>query len=393
MRGGEQVVIVGAGPVGLVLARLLAAAGIPATVLEAEGGIADELRASTFHPPTLDMLDTIGLAAPLVEAGLVTPTWQVRMHADGAAAVFDLSILKDDTAHPYRLQCEQTVLSRLLVADLATRPGVSVRFGARVAEVGQDADRAWAVLASGERVEGAYVVGCDGAHSVVRRTLGLAFDGQTYPETMILATTQFDFASAMPGLSNVNYIWTDSPAFSGNFSLLRVPGRWRTSLYPAPGETVEAARSPAAIERKLQAIVPRDAPYEVMEMRAYRIHQRIVANYRVGRLVLAGDAAHLMGMNGGIHDAFNLAARLREIGEGADAAVLDRYTRQRQPVAAEQILGQSDGNRGRMRERDPVARRRILDGLRAIADDPAKALPHLRKTSMIDGLRAAEAVT
>ncbi len=388
-------VIVGAGPVGLVLALLLAREGLPVTLLEAEADIAEELRASTFHPPTLDMLDRLGLAAPLIARGLVTPTWQVRLHATGEAAVFDLSVLAEDTAHPYRLQCEQNVLSRLLLAELAVHPHAEIRFGTKVTAVRQSADSASVTLDDGDVLTGSFVIGCDGARSIVRRTLGLEFAGETYPETMILATTRHDFSQDMPGLSNVNYVWTEHEAFSGNFSLLRVPGRWRASLYPAPGETVEQARTPEAIERKLQAIAPQPAPYEVLEMRAYRIHQRIVPQYRVGRLALAGDAAHLnspsggMGMNGGIHDAFALADALIAIARGGDLTLLDRYTRLRQPIAAEQILSQANQNRSRMRERDPQARRRILDDMRRTAADPVKARAHLLKSSMIEGLRQA----
>jgi 2-polyprenyl-6-methoxyphenol hydroxylase-like FAD-dependent oxidoreductase len=393
----DRVAIVGAGPVGLTLALLLGRAGIPAVVLEAEADIAEELRASTFHPPTLDMLDTLGLAQPLIAQGLVTPTWQVRVHETGERAEFDLSVLAADTAHPFRLQAEQHRLSRLLLSALAAEPAVAVRFGHTVTAVTQDADRA-RVAGADFALDARYVVGCDGARSVVRRAMGLAFAGDTYPETTILATTPFPFHAVMPGLSNVNYIWTESPAFSGTFSLLRVPGRWRASLYPAPGETIEQALDPAAIERKLQAIHPRAECYEVQDLRPYRIHQRIVPTYRIGRLLLAGDAAHLnspsggMGMNGGIHDAFELAATLGAVWRGADPALLDRYTRRRRPVAEREIIAQADRNRARMRERDPARRRALLEDLQRTASDPARARAHLLRSSMIAGLREAAAV-
>lgn len=393
----DRVAIVGAGPVGLTLALLLGRAGIPVVVLEAEADIAEELRASTFHPPTLDMLDTLGLAQPLIAQGLVTPTWQVRMHETGERAEFDLSVLADDTAYPFRLQAEQHKLSRLLLAALAGEPAVEVRFGHAVATVEQGAESG-RVAGEGFALDARYVIGCDGARSVVRRAMGLAFAGDTYPETTILATTPFPFHEVMPGLSNVNYIWTESPAFSGTFSLLRVPGRWRASLYPAPDETVEQALDPAAIERKLQAIHPRTDRYEVLDLRPYRIHQRIVPTYRIGRLLLAGDAAHLnspsggMGMNGGIHDAFELAATLGAVWRGADAALLDRYTRRRRPVAEREIIAQADRNRARMRERDPARRRALLEELQRTASDPAKARAHLLRSSMIAGLREAAAV-
>jgi 3-(3-hydroxy-phenyl)propionate hydroxylase len=134
MSKAHDAIIVGAGPVGLVTALLLARAGHRVVVLEAEPDIAEELRASTFHPPTLDMLDTLGLAAPLVAQGLVTPSWQIRQHETGERAVFDLSVLSQDTAFPFRLQAEQAKLSRLLLPQLAAA-GATPRFNHRVTEV------------------------------------------------------------------------------------------------------------------------------------------------------------------------------------------------------------------------------------------------------------------
>lgn len=391
-----RIAIVGAGPVGLTLAVLLHRAGVTPAVFEAGPAIAEELRASTFHPPTLDMLDTIGVARPLVAQGLVTPEWQIRLHETGERAVFDLSVLREDTGFPHRLQCEQQRLSHLLLPLL---PAGTVRFATAVAAVSQDDAGAELALESGETVPVDYVIGCDGARSAVRRAMGLDFPGDTYPETTILATTTFPFHEHLPHLSNVNYIWTSHPAFSGTFSLLRVPGRWRASLYPAPGEDVEAALEPAAVERKLQAIHPKPTPYDVPDLRPYRIHQRIAADYRRGRLLLAGDAAHLnspsggMGMNGGIHDAFELAETLLPVlrGEASDA-LLDRYTRRRRPVAEREILAQADRNRARMRETDPARRRAMLAEMRVLCGDPVQLREHLLRTSMITGLREAARV-
>jgi 2-polyprenyl-6-methoxyphenol hydroxylase-like FAD-dependent oxidoreductase len=391
-----DIAIIGAGPVGLTLALLLTEAGQRVTVLEAGPAIAEELRASTFHPPTLDFLDRLGLATPLIAQGLVTPQWQIRLHESGERAVFDLAVIREDTAHPYRLQAEQHKLSHLLLARL---PAGTVRFGCMAEAVEQDADGVTVTGTGFDPLRAAWVVGCDGARSVVRKAMAMGFGGETYPETTILATTPFRFEDHLPGLSNVNYIWTSHPAFSGTFSLLHVPGKWRASLHTAPGEDVEAALRPEAIERKLQAIVPRDAPYEVQDLRPYRIHQRIVEDYRRGRLLLAGDAAHLnspsggMGMNGGIHDAVELADTLLPVLRGeADPALLDRYTRRRRPIAEREILAQADRNRARMREQDGDRRRSMLEELRRTAEDPVQARAHLLRSSMITGLRAAAAI-
>lgn len=387
-----EVLVVGAGPVGLVAAARLHALGVDCRLIEADTTPSDDLRASTFHPPTLEMLDDLGLAEGLIAAGLVSPTWQIRMHETGERALFDLAVIAGDTRYPFRLQCEQRILCAQAETALAGK--VEVRRGVAVTDVTQDDAAATVRLADGSAVTARYVIGADGAKSAVRQAIGFALDGQTYPETTILATTRFPFHDHIEGLSNVNYCWSRQ----GTFSLLRLPGLWRCSLYADAGETVEQALEPAAIETKLQRIVPRAEPYAVDEIRPYRIHQRIVADYRRGRVLLAGDAAHLnspsggMGMNGGIHDAVNLTAKLAAVLGGADDRLLDLYTRQRQPVAKEQILAQAHRNRTRMQERDPEKRRAELARLQAVAADPAQARAHLLKSSMIEGLRHAETI-
>ncbi|MGJ8536464.1 MAG: FAD-dependent oxidoreductase [Parasphingopyxis sp.] len=393
----KPVIIVGAGPVGLTAALLLHARKIPFTLYEAEPELPDDLRASTFHPPTLDMLDTLGVAAPLVAQGLVSPTWQVRMHPSGERAVFDLGVIADSTAHPYRLQCEQSKLCRIMLAMLREK-GADIRMGMKVEGVTQDAGGVRLDLRDTEGAaaadEAGFLIAADGARSAVRSALGFPFEGKTYPETTILATTRFPFDEHLEGLSNVNYVWKEG----GTFSLLHLPGLWRCSLYPDGEESIEDALEPASIERKLQEIVPIEGNHQVDEIRPYRIHMRIVDDYRSGRVLLAGDAAHLnspsggMGMNGGIHDAFELVATLEEVLNGASMEVLDRYTRRRRPIAEQEILNQADRNRARMQERDPARRRESLAALQRTAGDPDAAREHLLRSSMIAGLRKAAAI-
>jgi 2-polyprenyl-6-methoxyphenol hydroxylase-like FAD-dependent oxidoreductase len=134
----SEVLIAGGGPVGLTAALLLARAGVSVTVLEQEPGIARDLRASTFHPPTLDMLDTLGISDTLVREGIACPHWQIRLHPSGERAVFDLSVLAGETRHPYRLQCEQWKLAVALGEALAAEPKARVVFGARLDSFSQD---------------------------------------------------------------------------------------------------------------------------------------------------------------------------------------------------------------------------------------------------------------
>ncbi len=393
-----EVAVVGGGPVGLVTALSLARAGVAVVLLEKGPGIDIDLRASTFHPPTLDLLDRLGLAHTLIAQGLVCPQWEVRLHPEGERAVFDLGAIAAATRHPYRLQCEQWKLSQAALTALKAEPRAQVRFGAEVADLDQDDDGVTLTLAGNAApatLRARYAVGADGARSAVRQALGLAFEGETYPETTLLATTTFPFEQRLGPLSNIAYCWKQG----GNFSLLHVPGRWRVSIYPREDVPVEEQITSEAIQASLQEIVAYAPGYDVLETRPYRVHKRIVAHYHVGRVALAGDAAHLnspaggMGLNGGLHDAFELSAALLDIRAGAPVTPrLDLYERRRRPVALDEIIAQADANRARMREKDPTKRREILAGLQAITADRARLEAHLLRTSMIAGLRRAAAV-
>ena len=352
------VLICGAGPVGLVAGLRLARAGIETMVIDKESQVSNDFRASTFHPPTLEMLDELGLTQGLIAEGLISPTWQIRQHESHDKALFDLSVLQADTPYPFRLQCEQRVLTRLADAKAQSTPNLLVQYGSELTHLDQDTHGTTATISTPngtEQIRASYFIAADGARSICRKLTGMTFTGETYPETTILATTTFKFEEVLPELSNVNYVWCKD----GTFSLLRLPSIWRCSLYSDLDETVEQALEPHAIERKLQRIFPQSQPYNVVEIRSYRIHRRLIDHYRVGRVVFAGDSAHLtspsggMGMNGGIHDAVNLTDKLIDIlCKGASEELLDLYSRQRRPVAEEEILAQSHTNRMRM-QRSP----------------------------------------
>jgi 2-polyprenyl-6-methoxyphenol hydroxylase-like FAD-dependent oxidoreductase len=395
----SDVIISGGGPVGLCLALLLARHEISVTVVDAEADIVRDLRASTFHPPTLDLLEPLGITATLIARGLPCPTWQIRLHPSGDRAVFDLSVLADETQHPYRLQCEQWKLSEALLEELKRSPFAQAQFATSVQSAREDGDAVTVELATAggpQQLRARYVVGCDGARSTIRQSMGLAFEGLTYPETTLLVTTLFPFEEHLEGISNVSYCWKQN----GNFSLLKVPGRWRVSIYPDENIPIEEQMTPQALDASLQVIVPRPVSYDIAEQRPYRVHMRMVETYRRGRMLLAGDAAHLntpaggMGLNGGIHDAFELASALVDVLRGgASADRLDLYDRRRRPIAREDILAQADRNRARMRERDPERRLATLRELQAITRDRERLREFLRRSSMLEGLARAAAIT
>ena len=393
----ERVLVVGAGPVGLVAAVQLARRGVPVQLIEASPDLVDDLRASTFHPPTLDMLDEIGVTRDVIAQGLICPHWQFRDRKSGVVATFDLGILAGETAHPYRVQCEQWKLTRLLRDKLA-EAGVGITYGLRAEDVRQDADGVTLLAedGAGEMVElrGRYLVGADGARSAVRKAVGVAFDGMTIPEIYFTASTPHDFALDFPDLSQINYI-SDPDEW---FVLLRTPSLWRVLLPTDPAETDEQITDPRRVEQRLQGIAARAGGYEVVHKTAYRVHERVAAQYVHGRVFLAGDAAHLnnplggMGMNGGIHDAVNLAEKLARVWHGEDAALMGRYERQRRKVAVETVQAQSLRNRRILNERDPAARQAYYDDLRATVADPARHRAYVLRSSMLASLRELEDV-
>jgi 2-polyprenyl-6-methoxyphenol hydroxylase-like FAD-dependent oxidoreductase len=390
----DRVLIAGAGPVGMVAAANLVRHGVPVTVLEANATLSEESRASTFHPPTLDMLDGLGVTGGLIAQGLIAPTWQYRDRAEGPVAIFDMGLLKDDTGHPYRVQCEQWKLTRLLYDALGRYPHAEIRFGHRAIDVSQDADRAVLALETPEgpvELAGRYVIAADGARSVLRKALDIGFEGFTFPERFLVVSTPFEFADRLPRLSYINYL-SDPEEW---LVLLRVKEFLRVLLPTGADEDDSALLSDAGIDTRLQRVVASGRPYDVVHRTLYHVHQRVAARYRAGRVFLAGDAAHInnplggMGMNGGIHDALNLTEKLAEVLGGADAALLDRYERQRRPIAIEYVQQATVRNREVLNERDPAVRRRALDELRGIAEDPVKAREFLLRSSMIASLRKA----
>jgi 3-(3-hydroxy-phenyl)propionate hydroxylase len=393
----SDVLIIGAGPVGLTLAHGLGLAGVDVTVIDRDAEVSRQLRASTFHPPTLDMLDAWGVTDELLQQGRITPAWQIRLHETGEHVTFDLSVLSDETAHPYRLQCEQAVLSEALERRLQAMPNVRLLRGVHVTAVDAGAEGAWVeaeIEGRTQRLQAAFVAGCDGAHSLVRKAIGASFEGSTYPDTTLLATTSFDFDTTWPDLAGVNYVWQDD----GTYSLLHLPNVWRVSLHPVSDAPLEVEAEPARIQQRLAALFPGHGPFPLHEIRPYRVHKRLASRWRAGRLLIAGDAAHLnnpkggMGMNGGIHDALCLSENLLKALDGAPNEALDGYERQRLPVVRDDIIAQADRNHARMQIRDLAERRAALARLQALIDDRDRCRAYLRQTSMLEGLDKARAL-
>jgi len=394
----DRVLIAGAGPTGMVAARYLAGEGIPVTVIEASNELQKDLRASTFHPPTLEMLDQFGAAQYCIDQGLICPLWQFRDRKHGPVATFDLGLLADITPYPYRVQCEQWRLNQYLREQLQSYPHAEIHFGARAVNATQTDSSVSLTVASdaGEQVlEGRFLIGSDGAGSAVRKSLGIEFEGMTIPEKYLTLSTPYDFREAMPDLADVAYL-SDPDEW---IVLLRTRSVWRV-LFPTHNESDEEITDLSRVQARLQTVVDRSEPYEVVHRTAYRVHERVASDYVSGRVFLAGDAAHInnplggMGMNGSIHDAVNLCQKLTALWQTPSIGIdsMQRYNRQRRKVAIETVQAQALRNRQILNETDQDKRQAYYDDLKRIVDDPEKHRQYVLRSSMIQSLKDLEEV-
>ena len=388
----DRVLIAGAGPVGMVAAANLVRHGVPVTVLEALPDLSEESRASTFHPPTLDMLDRLGVADALIVQGLVAPQFQYRNRPDGLIAQFDFAAIADATAHPFRLQCEQSKLTRILLDKLRGVANFEIVFSSAVSGVTQSAGGVDVTVMRDGRAEthsGRYLIGADGARSETRAALGIAFEGFTWPERFLVVSTPFNFHSAIKDLVCVNYV-ADPQRWH---FFLQIPGLWRIMFPIAADESDELALSRDFAQSLMAQLVPGIDRYEIAHTTLYRVHQRVAETFRKGRAFLIGDAAHInnplggMGMNGGIHDAINLTDRLAEVWHGSkDDAELDRFAQQRRLVTKEYVETQSIQNKKNLESPGTAFRDRLI----AIAADAGRTRDYLLAVSMISSLKRAE---
>jgi 3-(3-hydroxy-phenyl)propionate hydroxylase len=392
-----RVLIAGAGPVGMVAAAYLVRHGIPVTVIETGSQLASESRASTFHPPTLDMLDKIGAAQPLIAQGLIAPKLQYRSKREGIIAKFDFGEISDLTQHPYRLQAEQFRLTRILLAQLENNPNFSIAFDTTLEGIEQNENVVRASVKRGtssETISAKWLIGADGARSAARRALNIEFNGFTWPERFLVVSTPFDFHTVFPDLAPVSYV-ADPDCWH---FLLQVGDVWRV-MFPIKADVSdEVAVTPEFAQTMLSHVVPGVDRYEIAHITLYRVHQRVAETFRRGRTFLVGDAAHInnplggMGMNGGVHDAVNLTERLAAVWQGSvPDSDLDVYDLQRRQVTLEYVQKHTIQNKKDLEAADVASQDEFRDRLRRIEGDLESRRAYLQRISMLASLkRAAE---
>jgi 3-(3-hydroxy-phenyl)propionate hydroxylase len=400
MAGAErcQVLIAGAGPVGTVMATLLARAGIETIVLESGEDCAADMRASTFHPPTLEMLDQIGVTPMLLERGLKAPVFHWRDRHSGEYIAFDLGEIADRTRYPFRIQCEQYHLSRALASGLAEQSTASLRFGHRLVAFEQDEHGVAAAAETAYDIKhfrADWLIGADGANSIVRKWLGTEFDGFTYPEKFLCLSTDRELSDYLPDLAHVNYV-SDPEEW---LVLLRVPRLWRV-LVPTPFETSDdELRSDATKNAVFERLIGEGESVRTHHRTVYRVHQRVAKSFLDRRVMLIGDASHLnnplggFGMNSGIHDAFNLFEKLLSaIAEGRPNGSLALFERQRRTVTHAFTQAQTIQNMEFIKGGSDQAHERRRADMLAIRNDDARRRAYLLRQAMFESLDQAAAI-
>jgi len=394
----RPVVVAGLGPSGAVLALVLARAGIPVLILEKGSAVATDLRASTFHPPTLDILAAIdkSLTSTMLKMGLKADRYQYRDRVSNETATFDLSLLRGETQFPFRLQLEQYELTRLIQKLLEKNNSARILFGHELIGFEECDDHVQISVRTDERnieLTGSFLIGCDGARSKVRKGAGIAFEGFTYEEKFLVIGTDFPFEEVFTDFSYVNYV-SDPEEWC---VILRTEKTWRV-LFPTPtiGEIDEDVfLSDQFVQERLQHLHKIEGAYNIRYKSLYTVNQRVAQRFYDGRIVLVGDACHInnplggMGMNGGIHDAYDLALRLIRVvrGEADYLTEFEKYDLARRSLASRFVQEHTIANKAVMESTDPDIQKSRQAHLMKTAADPVLAKEFMMERSMINSVR------
>ena len=324
-----DVLVVGAGPTGLTLAASLVARGIATTVVDRQAAGANTSRAAVVNARSLEVLESLDVARRLVKEGVQAPRFSIR---DRARRLIPIDFSALPSAYPYSLMIPQSTTERLLLERLTELGGTVLR-PKTLTSIEQDVDGVTASFDDGDVIRARYAVGADGMHSIVREQAGIGFHGGAYAESFVLADVHL--IGEAPADEVILY-W----ATAGLTVVAPLPDDIFRIVAPVP----EAPENPSAayVQQILDTRGPgrgRMVVTDVVWGSRFRIHHRVADTYRAGRLLLAGDAAHVhspaggQGMNLGIQDAVALSEALVGVLGGRPESLLDEYSAVRRPMA------------------------------------------------------------
>jgi len=372
----QDVIIIGGGPVGFINALALAQAGARVTVIEAEAQIIKSPRAAVYFWSVLEGLGRLGILEEAEAAGVRKQDYTYLVRRTGERIEYSMAVLAGHTPHPYNLHLSQDRLAEIAMRKLQGLSNATVRFGTRLENLQQDAEAVTlSVVTGGETQElrAKWVIGADGAGSTVRRLVGLSFDAITWPERFVATNVYCDFERY--GYARATFV-IDGRC-GAVIVILNNEGLWRCTYME--DATLAEETFLERLPQVYQTIVPGQGSYELERASPYRMHQRSAQRYRVGRVILAGDAAHVtnptggLGLTSGLLDSYALYPALAAVVlEGADDEVLDRYSSARRDMFVNRVSPQATANKrlvfhanGGGRELEDA-----LASLRRLARDP-----------------------
>jgi 2-polyprenyl-6-methoxyphenol hydroxylase-like FAD-dependent oxidoreductase len=369
----NRVLVVGAGPVGLVTALVLARAGVPVTVIETEASIIPSPRALVYHPPTLEAMGRLGLMEDFEAEGVLKRELLFQDIDGNFLAEIDYRNLGGVTRYPYNLHLGQDRVAAIALAHLGRVPGATVLWSHRLTGIEQTASDVTAIVETpqGEkRLTGRYLVGADGASSATRQILGLGFEGTTWPTRFIATNVRHDFTA--DGYRSGAFVI--DPDHWAIIMKIDNDGLWRFTYGESDELPVEAYRE--RIDGRYRRLMRGSGDYELVASAPYRVHNRSAEKFRVGRCLLAGDAAHInnpvggLGLTSGLLDAVALGYPLAAVFLGRqDDAILDRYAAERRRIFVEITSPTAAENLRRFEERDPVRKAADLERFRQLRED------------------------